>query len=99
MVRNLSEALIIIRENIGDEFARRVKEVCKEEYEPSENMISELKETIEYLEMDLNAYEDVEESLDYLEDRLDELREYIEKNDNGTDYMNGMRKAYKMIER
>lgn len=99
MVQNLSEALIIIRENIGDEFARRVKEVCKEEYEPSEDMISELQETIESLEMDLNTYESAQESLDYLEDRLDELREYIEKKDDGTDFMNGMREAYKMIER
>ena len=80
-VKDLSDVFRIVSENIGDEFAQRVKEVfidnvCK---------ISELKFKEDCLK-DLNK-------------QLDILENYIDENKDGTDFMEGMIKAYDMIER
>ncbi len=74
-VKDLSDILKIVSENIGNEFAQKVKEILKEKYDESL------------------------ESLDYLSEQINELENYINKNDEETDYMRGMKKAFEMIER
>ena len=74
-VKDLSDILKIVSENIGNEFAQKVKEILKENYDESL------------------------ESLDYLSEQINELENYINKNDEETDYMRGMKKAFEMIER
>lgn len=74
-VKDLSDILKIVSENIGNEFAQKVKEILKEKYDESL------------------------ESLDYLSEQINELENYINKNDEETDYMRGMIKAFEMIER
>ena len=44
--------------------------------------------------MDYNVIAD---RLDYINDQVDELKEYINKNKDGTDFMEGMIKAYNMV--
>jgi len=72
-VKDSSDILRIISENIGSEFANKV-------------------------EKKFNKYDDILEKLDYLNEQIDRLEEYINDNADGTDFMKGMIKAYKMIE-
>ena len=51
------------------------------------------------LEQRCNDYDDISESLDYLNEQIDKLEKYIDDNADGTDYMEGMRKAFEMIEK
>ena len=88
-VKNLSDILRIVSENIGNEFAQKVEKICGE---PSE----ELYVAYQKLESD---YDDISESLDYLNEQIDKLEKYIDDNADGTDFMEGMRKAFEMIER
>lgn len=74
-VKDLSDILKIVSENIGNEFAQKVKEILNKKYDESL------------------------ESLDYLSEQINELENYINKNDEETDYMRGMKKAFEMIER
>lgn len=74
-VKDLSDVLRIISENIGSEFAQKVEEILKQKYD------------------------EALESLDYLSEQINELENYINKNDEETDYMRGMKKAFEMIER
>lgn len=46
-----------------------------------------------------NDYDDILESLNYLNDQIDKLEEYIDANADGTEFMEGVREAFKMIER
>lgn len=98
-VKNLSDVLRIISENIGDEFAQKVEDICGE---PSEELIGTYQK-LEYekdeLEQKCNDYDDILESLDYLNEQIDKLEKYIDENADGTDYMRGMEKAYDMIAR
>lgn len=98
-VKDLSDVLRIVSENIGDEFAQKVEEICGE---PSEELYAAYQK-LEYekdeLEQRCNDYDDILESLDYLNEQIDKLEEYIDENKDGTDYMRGMRKAYDMIAR
>lgn len=87
-VKNLSDVIRIVSENIGDEFGQKIKEIFEEnEYK------------IEELEMDISELRLKEDQLKDLIKQLDILEDYIEKNKDGTDYMRGMEKAYDMIER
>lgn len=87
-VKDLSDVLRIVSENIGDEFAQKVKEI----FEDNEYKIEEL-------EMDISELRLKEDRLKDLIKQLDILEDYIEENKDGTDYMIGMEKAYDMIER
>ena len=87
-VKDLSDILRIVSENIGDEFGQKIKEIFEE---------NECK--IEELEMDISELRLKEDQLKDLIKQLDILEDYIEKNKDGTDYMRGMEKAYDMIER
>ena len=51
------------------------------------------------MEQRCNDYDDIFESLDYLNEQIDKLEKYIDDNVDGTDFMEGMRKAFEMIER
>lgn len=51
------------------------------------------------LEQRCNDYDDISESLDYLNEQIDKLEKYIDDNADGTDFMEGMREAFEMIER
>lgn len=89
----------LLVKNIGYEFAQKVEETCGE---PSEELFAayqKLKNEKEELEQQCNDYDDILESLDYLNDQIDKLENYIDKNADGTDFMNGMQKALDMIER
>lgn len=87
-VKDLSDIILITAENIGDEFAQKIKEI----FEDNECKIEEL-------EMDISELRLKEDHLKDLNKRLDILENYIDENKDGTDYMRGMEKAYDMIER
>ena len=98
-VKDLSDIVRIVNENIGYEFAYKVEEICGE---PSEELFAayqKLENEKEELEQRYNDYEDILESLDYLNEQIDKLENYIDENSDSTDFMEGMRKAYDMIER
>lgn len=87
-VKDLSDVLRIVSENIGDEFAQKIKEV----FQDNEDKIEELEIDISELRLEENNLKDLNKQLDILED-------YIDENKDGTDYMRGMEKAYDMIAR
>ena len=87
-VKHLSDVLRIVSENIGSEFAQNVEEI----FESNECKIEEL-------EMDISELRLKEDVLKDLSRRLDILENYIDENNDGTDYMEGMRKAFEMIGR
>lgn len=98
-VKDLSDILRIVSENIGDEFALKVEEICGE---PSEELYAEyqkLENEKNELEQKCNDYDDISESLDYLNEQIYKLEKYIDENADDTDFMRGMGKAYDMIER
>ena len=98
-IKDLSDIIRIVKENIGDEFAREVERICGEPSEDLELRIIQLESKIEDIETQINDYDDISASLDYLNDQLDKLEKYIDDNVDGTDFMEGMIKAYEMIER
>ena len=98
-VKDLSDVIRIVSENIGSEFSQKVEEICGE---PSEELFAayqKLENEKNELEQRYNDYGDISESLDYLNEQIDKLEKYIDDNADGTDFMEGMRKAFEMIER
>ena len=98
-VKDLSDVLRIVSENIGSEFAQKVEDICGE---PSEELLAayyKLEREKDELEQRCNDYDDILESLDYLNEQIDKLEKYMDDNADGTDFMEGMRKAFEMIER
>lgn len=87
-VKHLSDVFRIVSENIGSEFAQNVEEI----FESNECKIEEL-------EMDISKLRLKEDVLKDLNRRLDILENYIDENNDGTDYMRGMEKAFEMIGR
>lgn len=87
-VKDLSDVLRIVSENIGDEFAQKV-----------ENIFQYNEDKIEELEIDIAELMLKEDHLKDLNKKLDILENYIDENKDGTDYMRGMEKAYDMIAR
>lgn len=85
-VKDLSDILRVVSENIGDEFAQKVEEIFED---------NEFK--IEELEIDIAELRLKEDYLKDLNKQLDILENYIDENKDGTDYMRGMEKAYDMI--
>lgn len=98
-VKDLSDVLRIVSENIGSEFAQKVEEKCGEPSEELYAAYQKLENEKDELEQRCNDYDDILESLNYLNDQIDKLEEYIDENKDGTDFMEGMRKAFEMIER
>ena len=98
-VKDLSDIVRIVEENISDEFAREVKRICGDNVEELKDRIYELECEVEDMEVETNDYNDISSSLDYLNEQLNKLEKYIDNNADDTDFMEGMRKAYKMIER
>ena len=98
-VKDLSDVLRIVSENIGSEFAQKVEEICGE---PSKELFAayqKLESEKDELDQRCNDYGDILESLDYLNEQIDKLEKYIDDNADGTDFMEGMREAFEMIER
>lgn len=87
-VKDLSDILRIVSENIGDEFAKKVEEI----FEDNEFKIEELEVKISELRLKEDCLKDINKQLDILEN-------YIDENKDGSDFMEGMIKAYDMIER
>lgn len=87
-VKDLSDVIRIVSENIDDEFAQKVEEI----FQDNEDKIEELEIDISELRLKENNLKDLNKQLDILEN-------YIDENKDGTDYMGGMRKAYDMIAR
>ncbi len=98
-VKNLSNVIRIVSENIGSEFAQKVEEICGEPSEELYAAYQKLENEKDELEQRCNDYDDILESLNYLNDQIDKLEEYIDENKDGTDFMEGMIKAFEMIER
>lgn len=98
-IKNLSDVLRIVSENIGDEFAQKVEEICGEPSEELYAAYQKLENEKDELEQKCNDYDDISESLNYLNEEIDKLENYINENADGTDFMRGMEKAYDMIER
>ncbi len=97
--KDLSDVLRIVSENIGNEFSQKVEEICGEPSEELYAAYQKLENEKDELEQRCNDYDDILESLNYLNDRIDKLEEYIDENKDGTDFMEGMIKAFEMIER
>lgn len=87
-VKDLSDILRIVSENIGDEFGQKIKEI----FEENEYKIEELEMNISELKLKVDCMKDLNKQLDILEN-------YIDENKDGTDYMRGMEKAYDIIKR
>lgn len=98
-IKELSDILRIVSENIGDEFAQKVEEICGEPSEELYAAYQKLENEKDELEQRCNDYDDLSKSLNYLNVQIDKLEKYIDENDDGTDFMKGMEKAYDMIER
>ena len=98
-VKDLSDVLRIVSENIGSEFAQKVEEICGEPGEELFAAYQKLESEKDELDQRCNDYGDILESLDYLNEQIDKLEKYIDDNADGTDFMEGMRKAFEMIER
>lgn len=98
-VKDLSDILRIVSENIGDEFAQKAEEICGEQSEELYASYQKLEYEKDELEQKCNDYDYILESLDYLNEQIDKLEKYIDKNKDGTDFMRGMKKAYDMIAR
>lgn len=105
-VKNLSDVLRIVSENIGSEFAQKVEEICGEPseellaaYQKLENECQELENEKDELEHKCKDYDYILESLNNLNEQIDKLEKYMDDNADGTDYMRGMEKAFEMIER
>lgn len=96
-VKDLSDILRIVSENIGDEFAQKVKEIYGKPSEELYAAYQKLENEKDELEQRCNDYDDISESLDYLNEQIDKLKKYINKNSDGTDFMKGMIKAFEMI--
>lgn len=98
-VKDLSDVIRIVSENIGDEFAKKVEEICGEPSEELYVAYQKLENEKDELEQKCNDYDDISESLNYLNEKIDKLENYIDDNADGTDFMKGMIKAFEMIER
>lgn len=98
-VKDLSDVIRIVSENIGSEFSQKVEEICGEPSEELYAAYQKLGSEKDELEQRCNDYDDISESLDYLNEQIDKLEKYIDDNADGTDFMEGMRKAFEMIER
>lgn len=98
-VKDLSDVLRIVSENIGSEFSQKVEEIFGEPSEKLYAAYQKLENEKDELEQRCNDYDDILKSLDYLNEQLDKLEKYIDDNADGTDFMEGMRKAFEMIER
>lgn len=97
-VKDLSDVLRIVYENIGSEFAQKVEEICGEPSEELYAAYQKLENEKEELERKYNDYDDISESLDDLNEKIAKLEKYIDEETDGTDYMRGMEKAFDMIE-
>lgn len=98
-IDNLFDIVRIVKENIGDEFAREIEKVCGKASKGLEERIYELESELDDMEIQTNDYDDILQSLNYLNEQLDKLQEYIDENEDGSDFMKGMIKANEMIER
>jgi hypothetical protein len=98
-VKDLSDVIRIVSENVGSEFAQKVEEICGESSEELYATYQKLENEKDELEQRCNDYDDISESLDYLNEQIDKLEKYIDDNADGSDYMRGMEKAFEMIER
>lgn len=81
-VKDLSDILRIVSENIGDEFGQKIKEI----FEENEYKIEELEMNISELKLKVDCMKDLNKQLDILEN-------YIDENKDGTDYMRGYGKG------
>ena len=98
-VKDLSDVIRIVSENIGSELAQKVEEIFGEPSEELYAAYQKLENEKDELEQRCNDYNDISECLDYLNEQIDKLEKYIDDNADGTDFMEGMRKAFEMIER
>lgn len=100
-VKNFDDVLRIVRENIGDEFAKEVERIGNEPDEDLQDRIWQLENDLEELELGTEDYDDIQNRLEELNDNLDKLYKYVEKyecKDKLDDqYVKGMMDAYKMI--
>lgn len=97
-VQDVDDLFRITKENMGYEFACELKRVYSLPNEELNDKIRELQSELDELETITNDYEEIQERLDYMEEQLSGLREYVAANDDGSEYINGIKKAIEMIE-
>lgn len=85
-VKDLSDILRIVFENIGYEFAQKIEEICGEPGEELYAAYQKLENEKDELEQRCNDYNDILGSLNYLNEQIDKLEEYIDENSDDTDY-------------
>lgn len=89
-IKDFSDVLRIVSENLGEELSKKISE----EFERLELEIKDLNEEIIDLDFDFDT---MESDLNRLQRKVGELKDYIDNNNNGTEFMAGMLAAYEMI--
>jgi len=97
-IQDVDDLLRITTENISYEFACEVRRIWNEQSENIKDEIHELQSEIDELETIINDYDDIQEQLNYIYGQLNELRDYIDANDNSSDFIKGMKKALEIID-
>lgn len=97
-IQDVDDLFLIAAENISYEFANELKRIFNSHNDEMEDTIRSLESKIDELESIQNDYEDIEHNLRYLNDNIDKLRSYIAKNDDGSEFTKGMKKALELIE-
>ena len=94
-VKDISDVIRIVSENINREVAEKVQYIY--DNNPKLERINELECELADLEIETSDYDEIYNSLSDLEHSLDKLDKYISNNDDGSDFIKGMKKAYQMI--
>ena len=95
-VNDISDVIRIISENINIDCAKKVQYIFDNNSELLDR-INELESELYDMECETFDYDDIYDNLNDLEKSLDELDKYILKNDDDSDFIKGMKKAYQMI--
>lgn len=97
-VNDVDDLYRIAFENIGQEFACKLKYICDKPNKDLEEQIRSLECEIEELELITVDYDDIEQRLDYLDGQIKKLHDHIANNDDNSDFIKGMKSALAIIE-
>lgn len=103
IVKDSHDIIRIIEENMGNDFANKVRKIygTEEQRAELEDRICELENEIDELSIDSMEYDSTSNELEELNYNLEKLKKYIDEYNVETDfdkvYVSGLEKAYKMI--
>lgn len=103
IVEDSYDVMKLIEENMGREFANKVRKIYGDEESVYELQyrIYELENELEELTLDYVEWDSASNQIDELNCNLDMLKEYIDKysikTDSDSAYVSGLKDAYRMI--